>query len=102
MRRTRSRKRKAIWMRLKNPDAIRRRRKRMRYSQRDLAALVGCSHAMIGYLERGTIKTCTRQLAEKISDRLDIDLEEHFEEEQDSALPRVVSGQPTTNRKVMA
>ena len=87
MRRTRSRKRKAMWMRLKNPDAIRRRRKRMRYTQRDLAALVGCSHTMIGLLETGKIKTCTRLLAEKICTRLDMDLDETFEDPQPVSMP---------------
>lgn len=85
-------------MRLKNPDALRRRRKRMRYSQRDLASLVGCSHAMIGYLERGTIKTCTRQLAEKLCDRLDIDLEEHFEEPTPDGMSSLSSVKPSTGR----
>lgn len=68
-------------MKIIDGDSIRRRRKRMRYTQRDLAALVGCSHAMIGYLERGEITTCTRQLAEKICARLDLDLESEFREE---------------------
>jgi transcriptional regulator with XRE-family HTH domain len=100
MRPNRSRKRKATWMRLTNPDSIRRRRKRMRYTQRDLAALAGCSHAMIGYLERGTIKTCTRRLAERICERLDIDLEEHFEDPLVVSMPKVSSGQPNTERGV--
>jgi transcriptional regulator with XRE-family HTH domain len=95
MKRTRTRKGKATWMRLNNPDAIRRRRKRMGYTQRDLAALVGCSHAMIGYLERGEIKTCTITLAEKICRRLDMDLEEHFAAE---GMPTVLIVQANNNR----
>lgn len=96
---TRSRKRKVTWMRLTNPDALRRRRKRMRYTQRDLAALVGCSHAMIGYLERGSIKTCTRRLAEKICERLDMDLEENFEDPPAESMPELSSVQQTTARR---
>ncbi|MER6531200.1 helix-turn-helix transcriptional regulator [Streptomyces sp. NPDC001508] len=96
MRRTRSRKRKATWMRLRNPDAIKRRRKRMRYTQRDLGALVGCSHTMIGLLETGKIKTCTHKLAERICNRLDMDLDDTFEVPQAVSMPKMSSVQPNT------
>src|SRR5438105_3105138 len=63
-RRTRSRE---VWMRPKEGgDALRRRRVRKQFTQRELGLLVGCSHAMIGLLERDGSNVVTTE-AEKRS-----------------------------------
>ena len=75
------------WMKVTNPKRIKTRRERLGYSQVDLAALVGCSQQYISLLETGSDDDCSEAIARKIAKRLDIDLEEAFEE-------RTIYGEP--------
>lgn len=59
--------------------ALRRRRVRKQFTQRELGLLVGCSHAMIGLLERDG-STVGDDLATKIAKRLECDVEDLFTE----------------------
>lgn len=59
--------------------ALRRRRIRKQFTQRELGLLVGCSHAMIGLLERDG-STVGDDLATKIAKRLECDVEDLFTE----------------------
>jgi transcriptional regulator with XRE-family HTH domain len=59
--------------------ALRRGRKRKRFSQRELGFISGCSHAFIGQLERDE-STVSPELAAQIAFRLEVDVEDIFEE----------------------
>lgn len=81
-------------MRAKQGGAeLRRWRKRKRLTQRELAFLVGCSHAMIGLLERDE-SSCGDELAARIAWRLDCDVEEIFVEHRLVRTPAM----PTASR----
>jgi DNA-binding XRE family transcriptional regulator len=87
-------------MRRKDPQALKRARKRSGYTQRELAYLAKCSHAMIYLLEkegpRG-IDTCSEELAESICSRLHVDVEDLFERRASPGRRRVTTGKPETS-----
>lgn len=100
---TRNRRKVGVWMRVKDGSAIRRRRDRMRYSQRELALLVKCSQNTIHLLESGKMLTLSDTLALRIAKRLDVDVEDFFEERVSVVMPRVTTGQrDTRNRGAVA
>ena len=69
-----------VWMRSKEKGAaLRRRRLRANYTQRELGLLVKCSHTMIGLLERDQTSVGD-ELAARIAKRLDCYVEDLFEE----------------------
>lgn len=74
-------------MKVTQPDMIRRRRSRLRFTQADLAQLAGVSQQFISLLETGSNRYCSRAVAEKIAMRLDIDLEDAFTELEDRSAP---------------
>lgn len=79
-------------MRRKDPQALRRARKRARLTQRELAFLARCSQATIYLLEKDGptgMDTCSDDLAIAICDRLHVDVEDLFEERPNSSRPRV-------------
>lgn len=76
-----------VWMKVTNPKRIATRRKRMGYTQTDLAALIGCTQQYVSMLETGIDTDCSEAIARKIAKRLDIDLEEVFEEREVFAAP---------------
>lgn len=78
-------------MRVKNPAALRRRRLNKKYTQRELGYLVKRTHATIGALETGKLKTCTEDLALLICARLDVDWEDYFDLEENEVMPAVQS-----------
>lgn len=55
--------RKETWMRVKDPDALRRRRLNCNYTQRQLAFLVNKSQNAISKLETGQMKTLSEGFA---------------------------------------
>lgn len=65
-------------MRVKDPDKLRRRR-REKFSQKQLASLVDCTQQYISLLEKGTDTDCSERIAERICHWLDVDLEDYFE-----------------------
>lgn len=75
-----------VWMRPKEHGAaLKRKRLRAGYSQRELGLLAKCSHATIGYLERGVgaagaAATVGDALAARIAKRLNVDVEDLFED----------------------
>jgi transcriptional regulator with XRE-family HTH domain len=85
---TPTRRRKVVvWMIVKDPTKLRRRRRDKHLSQVQLAALVGCTQQYISLMETGIDRDCTEKIAERICRYLDVDLEDFFEER------RVVSGE---------
>lgn len=90
-RRRRAQSKKGTWMRVKDADRIRRWRKQRRFSQAQLAALVGCSQQMISYLETGVEKTCTSPLGVAIGAWLEVPWEELFEAEEFEVVPGIAS-----------
>lgn len=90
--------RKEVWMRVKNPDALRRKRVNRRYSQRDLAMLVKRSQTTIYLLETGQMKTLSEDLALHIAARLDVDWEDFFDLEEHEVMPTMKSdSHPSSN-----
>lgn len=89
-----------VWMKVKDPGAIARARKREGYSQRDLAALVRCTQATISAMETGRMRGCSQHLAEAIAKRLDRDVEDLFTAHPGTRLHRVTNAAGTTRQKV--
>lgn len=65
-------------MKVKDPDKLRQRR-RAKYSQKQLAALVDCTQQYISLLESGNDTDCSERIAERICHWLDVDLEDYFD-----------------------
>lgn len=78
-------------MRVKDPAAIQRARKRAGYTQYDLAALARCTQAAISALETGTMRGCSQDLAEAICKWVDRDVEDLFERHDHSRAHRVTN-----------
>ncbi|MCO1338060.1 hypothetical protein BJH93_04000 [Kocuria polaris] len=83
-------------MRVKDPAMLRRKRLNRKFTQRDLAFLVKRSHAAIGALETGKMKTCTEDLALLIAARLDVDWEDLFVLEEHEVMPSLASPKVST------
>jgi transcriptional regulator with XRE-family HTH domain len=87
MSRKRNRSRCEVWMYLKNPEKMRRRRKDRRLTQVQLAALVGCTQQYISLLEQGDDRDVSERIAEEICHWLDVDLEDYFDEHRIARMP---------------
>lgn len=83
-------------MRVKDPAAIQRARKRAGYTQYDLAALARCTQASISALETGAMRGCSEDLAEAICRWVDRDLEDLFERHDGSRAHRVTNAAGST------
>ena len=83
-------------MRVKDPAALRRRRKNKRFSQEDLAHLVRRSQNTISLLELGKMKTLTEDLAVAIAARLECDWEDLFVLEESEVAPMARSSESRT------
>lgn len=83
---------RSSYMRRKDPQALKRARKRQNFTQKELALLVGCSQTMIYLLEkpgpRG-VDTCSDALATAIAGRLHVDVEDLFEQRSVPSRPPV-------------
>lgn len=87
------RRRIEVWMFVKDPGKLRRRRKDKRLSQKNLADLVGCTQQYISLMENGDDRDCSEKVAEKIARFLDLELEDLFETRTVSPMPAVASSQ---------
>ena len=76
---------------VKDGSRMRRKRKDAGFSQTDLAALVGCTQQYISMLENGTDSDCSERIAERICKRLNVDVEDLFEERQLIRTPAVAT-----------
>lgn len=85
-------------MRVKDPAAIQRARKRAGYTQYDLAALARCTQAAISGLETGTMRGCSEDLAKAICRWVDRDLEDLFERHDSVRLPAATNGRSVTSQ----
>lgn len=74
------RNRREVWMYIRNPEKLRRRRRDKGLSQIQLAALAGCTQQYVSLMENGDDRDVSEKIAEKISKYLDVDLEDYFEE----------------------
>lgn len=88
-----------VWMRVKDPALVAKARKRKNYTQYDLAALAKCTQAAISALETGTMRGCSKDLAEAIAKWVDRDVEELFEAHEGSRVQRVTNAAGSTRRK---
>lgn len=88
------------WMRVKDPAALRRRRKNKHFSQADLAFLVRKSQNTISLLELGKQKTLSEDLAVAIAARLDCDWEDLFVLEERELVPATRSSEYRTREAV--
>lgn len=71
-----------VWMKITNPQRIAARRRKLGYTQADLANLVGCTQQYISLMENGQDTDCSERIALKICKRLDLDMEVAFEERE--------------------
>ena len=93
--RQRLRRRSVIWMKVKDPELLKRRRKRLNLSQTELAFLAKCSQATISLLEVGGMKTLSEDLALELAKRLASDWEDLFVATPDVRVQRVSNGSAT-------
>jgi len=77
---TKRRRRREVWMYVRSPEKLRRRRRDKGLSQIQLAALAGCTQQYISLMENGDDRDVSERIAEKVSRYLDVDLEDYFEE----------------------
>lgn len=71
---------KGTWMKLRSAEVLRAFMKQKNFSMQRLATYSGCSKSFIGFLANGDKTSCTKTLATKISEALDVPLEVLFEE----------------------
>jgi transcriptional regulator with XRE-family HTH domain len=84
-------------MRVREAAALRRRRERLGLTQRELAFLARpCSQTTIYLLETRRMTTLTEGLAQRIARRLDVPLEDLFEDRTSLGAPRSATGQRVT------
>lgn len=81
-----------VWMKVREPEAIKRWRQRRRLTQRELAYLCKCSQNTISLIERGDLLTMSEDLALEIADRLGVPWEDLFEAREHSGVRRVARG----------
>lgn len=94
--------RKETWMRVKDPAALRRKRKNRRFTQRDLAFLVRRSQSTIYLLENGKMRTLSEGLALSLAARLEVDWEDLFDLQEGESMPSMESGFDNTDRSLRA
>lgn len=80
-----------VWMKVKDPAAIKRARKRAGFTQYDLAALARCTQAAISALETGDMRGCSEDLAKAICRWVDRDVEDLFERHDGTRVHRVTN-----------
>ena len=97
-----SRSHKEVVMKVKNPQRIRKARTDAGYSQRNLAALCGCSQAAISLIERGTTRTVSKALAESLCKWLKRPSSELFTETTDAASVQSVTTAAGSKRQEVA
>lgn len=85
-------------MKVREPAAITRARKRAGYSQYDLAALARCTQATISALETGAMRGCSEDLARSICKWVDRDVEDLFERHDGSRTHRVTNAAGSTRK----
>jgi transcriptional regulator with XRE-family HTH domain len=90
-----------VWMFVKNPEKLRRRRRDKGLSQVQLAALAGCTQQYVSLMEKGDDRDVSEKIAERISKYLDVDREDYFDERRVSRMPAVATTSRGT-RKVAA
>lgn len=95
----RNRSRNEVWMYIKSPSKLRRRRKDRGLSQVQLAALAGCTQQYISLLEGGDDHDCSERIAEKICKWLEVDLEDYFDERRVLPMPAVTSASRGARKK---
>lgn len=71
---------KGTWMKLRSADVLRAFMKQKNFSMARLAMYSGCSKSFIGFLANGDKTSCTKELATKISEALDVPLDVLFEQ----------------------
>ncbi|QSZ49375.1 helix-turn-helix domain-containing protein [Arthrobacter sp. D5-1] len=83
---------KEVWMEIRDPELIRRRRLAKRYTQRDVAHLARRSQAAVQQVETGKMKTISEAFAMGIAFALDCDWEDLFIDHEHTATPNVEGG----------
>ena len=91
MRRSPRRPQREVWMFVKDPTKLRRRRRDKGLTQQQLAALVGCTQQYVSSLESGLDRDCSERIAEKVCRWLDVDVEDYFEERSVVRTPTVAT-----------
>lgn len=83
---------KEVWMEIRDPELIRRRRMAKRFTQRDVAQLARRSQAAVQQVESGRMKTISEAFAMGIAFALGCDWEELFIDHEHKATPSVEDG----------
>lgn len=79
-------------MKLRSADVLRAFMKQKNFSMARLALYSGCSKSFIGFLANGDKTSCTKELAKRISEALDVPLEVLFDERVSAVSGQNVKG----------
>lgn len=80
-----------VWMYVRDPGKLRRRRKDKGLTQKQLAALIDSTQQYVSLLESGNDRDCSEKIADRICRWLDVDREDYFEERSTSRTPGVTT-----------
>lgn len=80
-----------VWMYVKEPAKLRRRRMDKHMTQVQLAALVGVTQQYISALEKGNDRDCSQRVADKLCRWLDVAQEDYFDQRAASRMPRITT-----------
>jgi DNA-binding XRE family transcriptional regulator len=100
-RRTRVR-RRDVWMKVKDPDQIKRWRVRRKLLQTELAFLVSCTQQTISLIETGKMSSLSEDLALAIAKKLDVPWEDLFTAHDVSVMPALTNDAHSERRLVSA
>ncbi|QXT62721.1 helix-turn-helix transcriptional regulator [Tessaracoccus palaemonis] len=89
-------------MKVTDPQRLARQRRRLGYTQADLANLVGCTQQYISMIERGADRDCSEGMALRIANRLDLDLEDVFDARPSLHATTVPRSKRGTKRRMAA
>jgi putative transcriptional regulator len=87
-----------VYMRVLDPAALKRARKIMRWTQREVADACGRTQTTIYLLETGRQRTLKESLAIDLTRILDLNFERVFDDTEDSVLATIASGVDTDGR----
>lgn len=91
---------KEVWMEIRDPELIRRRRLAKRFTQRDVAHLARRSQAAVQQVETGKMKTISEAFAMGIAFALDCDWEDLFIDHEHTTAPKVEDGTRNATHRV--
>ena len=83
-------------MHVKDPGALRRRRRELGLTQQQVAALVGATQQYISLLESGKDRDCSERLVLRLCRWLEVERDDFFEDRGGDPMPGAATGATRT------